>query len=99
MKFLVCDIENHDCMINRCKYCSRDFKELRKIVKEGLINCDEEEFVQFSQWTTTGRSTLVIQEESVEDYVDLVVSNLDKLTMHSYLAKSQSKYLKKENKF
>ena len=82
MKFLVYDIENHDCMTNQCKICQRDFKELRKIVKEGLMNYDEEEFVQFSQWTTTGCSTLVIQEETVEDYVDLVVSNLDKLTMH-----------------
>lgn len=99
MKMIVCDIENRDCMINRCEECPNDLKKLREIVKEGLGEFDENGIVQFSQWTTTGRSTLVIQQESIEEYVDLVVSSIEKLMSHSYIAKAQTKYLKhiKEN--
>ena len=52
---------------------------------------DNAESIEFSQWTTTDRLTLITQKES---YIDLVVLQLNKLTPHSYLAKSQSRYLK-----
>ena len=63
---------------------------------EGYI--DKAESIEFSQWTTTDRSTLTIQEESCQVYIDLVVLPLNKLAPHSYLAKSQSKYLKQRKK-
>ena len=37
---------------------------------------------------------MVIQQESVEDYIDLIVRNLEKIITHSYIAKAQAKYLK-----
>ena len=37
---------------------------------------------------------MVIQQESMEDYIDLIARNLEKLITHSYIAKAQAKYLK-----
>ena len=36
----------------------------------------DNETVQFSQWTTTDRSTLVQQQELVVDYINLIVLQL-----------------------
>jgi len=37
---------------------------------------------------------MVIQQESVEDYIDLIGRNLEKLITHCYIAKAQATYLK-----
>lgn len=55
---------------------------------------DNAESIEFSQWTTIDRSTLTTQKESCQAYIDLVVLQLNKLAPNSYLAKSQSRYLK-----
>ena len=54
----------------------------------------DDEKVQFSQWTTTDRSTLVQQQELVVDYINLVVLQLQKLKSQSYIAKCQTLRLK-----
>ena len=59
---------------------------------EGYI--DNAESIEFSQWTTIDQSTFTTQKESCHAYIDLVVLQLNKLVPHSYLAKSQSRYLK-----
>ena len=37
---------------------------------------------------------MMIQQDSVEDYIDHNVRNSEKLITHSYIAKAQAKYLK-----
>ena len=81
-------------MIRRCKDWRNNFVDLQGVVKESLQDCDEGRNIQFSQLKTTDHSTMVIQQESVEDYIDLIVRNLEKLITHSYIAKAQAKYLK-----
>ena len=56
---------------------------------------NEEDDIQisFKQWTTTDRTELVARCES--DWLELLVSKLDKITTHSYIAKSQAAFLKK----
>jgi len=56
---------------------------------------EEDDIIEFSQWTTTDRSTLVKQQETIPDYINLVASWLQKLTAHSYIAKCQTLHLKK----
>ena len=46
----------------------------------------------------TDRANLIQQKESQIDYVELVVSQIQKLMARSYISKAQAKYLKKENK-
>ena len=53
---------------------------------EGYI--DNAESIEFSQWTTTDRSTLTTRKESSQVYIDLVVLQLNNLAPQSYLAKS-----------
>jgi len=36
IQYLVCDTENQNCMIRRCKDCPNDFVGLQKVVKERL---------------------------------------------------------------
>jgi len=95
IQYLVCGTENQNCMIRRCKDWRNNFVGLQGVVKESLQDCDEGRNIQFSQLKTTDHSTMVIQQESVEDYIDLIVRNLEKLITHSYIAKAQAKYLKK----
>ena len=94
IQYLVFDTENQNCMIRRCKDCPNIVVGLQRVVKESLQDCGEGSIIQFSQWTTTDRSTMVIQQESVEDYIHLVVRNLEQLSTHSYIAKAKAKYLK-----
>ena len=48
---------------------------------------------------STNRTELVTQTLSVDEFIDLLVKNIDNLTAHSYIAKCQARYLKsrKEN--
>ena len=56
---------------------------------------DEPLTIQFQQWTTVDRSELVEQILPVADFISILVEKLNTLTAHSYIAKSQAKYLKK----
>ena len=48
---------------------------------------------------STNRTELVTQTLSVDEFIDLLVKNIDNLTAHSYISKCQARYLKsrKEN--
>ena len=98
VSLVVCDINNKECMVHRCKNCpgTAPLKtKLETILKEEL----NKEEVQFKQWTTVDRAELLNRIESVDDFIELCTAKIDNLTTHSYISKSQSKYLKnlKEN--
>ena len=84
-------------MIRRCKDCPNHFVGLQRVLKESLQGCDEGSTIHFSQWITSDRSTMVIQQEFVEDYIDLIVRNSEKPITHSNTAKAQARYLKEEH--
>jgi len=56
---------------------------------------DEDKTIQYSQWITTDRSTMVQQQEKISDYIYLIISQLRRLTSHSYIPKYQTKHLQK----
>ena len=95
-KFLVCDIDNKDCMVQRCPSCPKSTEVFQQRLYEMLENegYAANDTIEFQQWTTTDRSTMVSQKEYVYDYVDIVEAQLQKLTAHSFIAKAQSRYLK-----
>jgi len=99
IQYLVCETENQNCMIRICKDCPSNFVGIQRVVKESLQDCNEGSIIQFLQWTTTDCSTMVIQQESVEDYIDLIVRNLEKIIPHSYIAKAQAKHLKERKQY
>jgi len=91
MKLLVCSTENRDCMIRQCSECPSS-----DILKDHLFNIigeyDDTE-ITYKQWITTDRSTLAQMTTPVQEFVSVLIDNLEKLTSHSYIAKSQSSYL------
>ena len=55
---------------------------------------DEETTIEFYQWTNTDRANLVTFKETVPQYISMIIEQLEKLSTHSYIAKSRSSYLK-----
>ena len=93
MKFIVCDPDNKECMVSRCEKCPKSSDALIDFISQLIGEQDEEFKGQFLQWTTVDRSSLIHHDESVPAYIEMVVSQLQILTAHSYIAKSQAKYL------
>jgi len=87
-------------MIKRCPQCRVTVDPLVEHLKMIMGEAEDNETlaVQFSRWTMTDRSTLVQQQETVADYINLIVLQLQKLTSHSYIAKCQILHLQKERK-
>ena len=54
---------------------------------------DDEFEIEFKQWTTTDRTELVHNALLVDEFIKELCEKLDKITSHSYIAKSQAKYL------
>ena len=58
-----------------------------KIFLEGKFkDLDSDITVVICQWQTTDRSTLYTQTASLEEYKDLVISSINSLTAHSFIA-------------
>ena len=54
---------------------------------------DDEFEIEFKQWTTTDRTELVHNALPADEFIEELCEKLDKITSHSYIAKSQAKYL------
>ena len=84
-------------MVHRCPNCS----ESNTLLQEFLFHTigdfddfDDDDVIEFSQWTTTDRSILTHHTETVNEYVNIVIEQLHILTVHPYILKCQSRYLK-----
>ena len=93
MEKLVCDVTKNECMVHRCENCPGT-EALKSFLDEELKDMEPEEEFYFNQWQTTDRTTLITQTVSLEDYKELLISYMDRLTSHSYITKCQGKYLK-----
>ena len=80
-------------MIHRCSKCPSS-----DILKQHLFNIigehDDDTEITYKQWITADRSTLSQITPPVQEFVSVAVNNLEKLTTHSYIAKSQSSNLR-----
>eukprot|EP00112_Aurelia_sp_Birch-Aquarium-sp1_P016223 Seg366.9 transcript_id=Seg366.9/GoldUCD/mRNA.D3Y31 product="ARL14 effector protein" protein_id=Seg366.9/GoldUCD/D3Y31 len=97
MEMMVCNVENKMCMIHRCPNCpgSAPVKDYLETSFESV----QEDNLAFQQWQGTDRAMLVSQTATIEEFIELVLEALNKLTSHSFIAKSHARYLKekKEN--
>ena len=92
MDMIVCDREKKQCMIHRCEKCPGT-EPLKMFLYDARE--EDEDDVCFRQWQATDSTQLVSQTLSMGDFVDLVIETIDSLTTHSFVAKSQARYLKK----
>ena len=64
LKFIVCDLDKKECMVQRCPQCPATTDSLIEQLKTAIGEFEEDDTIEFSQWTTTDRSTLVQQQET-----------------------------------
>ena len=88
---LVCNIDNRECMMHRCESCPGS-SSLKAFLDDQLEDLDNGAEFHYCQWDTTDRTTLTTLTTS--EYKDQVIEVINNLTKHSYLAKSQARYLK-----
>ena len=104
LELLVCNTESRDCMVHRCDSCP-DTSRLQQYLLEEISknddddDDDEEIEIEFKQWTTVDRAELVSKSLPVDEFIEDLITKLNNLTTHSYIAKAQSRYLRemKEN--
>ncbi|XP_047123804.1 uncharacterized protein LOC124806738 [Hydra vulgaris] len=94
LPYIVCDITNKDCMMRKCEKCPATMSALVEKLYDILGEFEDDDEIEFDQWTTTDRSNLTHNKEPVFEYIELVCRKLEKLAPHSYLAKSQALYLR-----
>ena len=67
---------------------SREYVELK------FQEYDIEEDITYSQWDRTDRTILRAQTTPVDEFIELLVYQIDNLSKHSFITKSQPQYLK-----
>ena len=93
MKLIVCDAAS------ACSECPCTDEPLVKYLQEVIGEYDDDETISFSQWTTTDGSTMIQQQEKIPEYIILIVSQLHRLTSHSYIAKCQTRHLQQRKEY
>ena len=83
--------------MNRCEYCPGR-AGLKQFLDEQLRDVDSESEFLYKQWSSTDRMSLTTVTTTCEEYKDVLIDAIDKLTKHSYLAKCQAQYLNNNNK-
>ena len=84
------------CMLHRCEECPGS-QALQRFLMEQYEDLNEE--IQFKQWKTANRMDLVTVLMTRYEWIEDSVRVLDDLTNHSFIAKSQSRYLNARKSF
>ena len=66
---------------------------LKQFLDEQLSDVDSESEFHYNQWDTTDQASLTTVTTTCEEYKDVLIDSIDKLTKYSYLAKCQAQYL------
>ena len=81
-------------MMQKCARCPATMNGLIEKLHILIGEIEDDDEVEFDQWTTTDRSNLTHNKEPVFECIELVCKKLTKLAPHSYLSKSQAACLK-----
>lgn len=93
MKLLVCSMEKKECMLRRCSNCP-DSEILRSFLIEKFEDWCLDDEIEYSSWTSVDRTQQLIHRTTLDEYLNTLVASIEKLIPHSFIAKSQSKFLK-----
>ena len=96
---IVCNRVSKICMIHRCTHCPgthsvRQFLYDHLIYEKECNEADEQMEIDFKQWTKVGRADLASMKLPVYEFIELLIEKLSKITVHSFIARAQSDYLK-----
>ena len=93
MKLIVCNTDNRICMVHRCESCPGK-EVLLEYLKSNFDYLESDDKILFQQWRSTDRSDLENVEMETDEYFEFLTTMIDNLTIHSYISKSQARYLK-----
>ena len=88
MKMVVGNVKNMECMLHRCENCP-GFQKLQSYVEQELERYDIDD-VTYSQWDRPDRTSLCSISAPVDEFIELLMYQVDNLTAHSFTAKSQT---------
>ena len=92
IQLTVCDQNNADCMLQRCDDCPGE-SPLREYLSQILLDeADESSYISIKEWTTTDRAKMLNRILTLESFIDLVIHRIEKLTLHSFIAREQANY-------
>ena len=55
---------------------------------------ENEETSTYNQWTMTDRAELISRTVTTEEFVNILIKKIEKITAHSYITRAQAQYLK-----
>ena len=69
--------------------------ELMKADDDGQVDDYDDVEITFQQWTTSDRAELISCTLPLDEFIEQLCEQLDEITSHSFIARSQSQYLNK----
>ncbi|XP_044585216.1 uncharacterized protein LOC123265492 [Cotesia glomerata] len=87
---LVCNNPKESCFSRMCNSCPNN-EEIADYFRVSFNESDVNE-IQYKMWTSTDRCTIVNVTSDSEDFIDTLVTQLDKLLKHDFIAKTQSRF-------
>ena len=93
MQLAMCDTEKMECMVHRCDSCPT-YTAVQGYIESKLEEYEITDDINFSQWESTDRTTLQTHVAPVEEFVEMLVYSIDNLSTHSFVSRSQSRFLK-----
>ena len=94
MQILMCNSPSDNCYQNLCNVCrAKDISQEVQALKDHFSE-EEIEIITFWQWTNTDRSNIIQISLEVDDFVDHLISSLQDLKLHSYIASQQTNFFK-----
>ena len=89
-------------MIHHCESCP-GVNAVKKIIEgelmkanvDGQIDDYDDVEITFQQWTTSDRAELIFCTLQLDEFIEQLCEQLDEITSHLFIARSQSQYLNK----
>ena len=89
---MVCSVEHKACMLRQCDSCPGN-KALIEYLYNYFGKYEEEFQISYKQWQTVDRATLLSLTADIPSFIELLVSSLEILLPHYFIARAQSTYL------
>lgn len=91
LKYLICSESSETCYLRTCTDCA-DWSALR-LELEKFFDDEMIDEVTYNQWETTDRGNILTLTNSVEDFIDRFLQQLEDLVTHHFIFQKQAKYM------
>lgn len=90
---IVCDTPTSSCFLLECDNCK--VRGLQKLIDILIKVFDDHciDFVTYRSWVSTNRTKFLTCVDSVNDFIENLLTDLPTLLKHDFFAKQQAKYL------